>query len=118
MGKSPTTSALRPGAGDGRDVVKHVVESDLGGIRKTEHHHAERVADEEDIHAVFIEQTGARVVIGREDRDRASAFSGSDGFGFLKGGHLGLGPDYREKRRLRKLKSPRLSGGLSNNGDP
>ena len=66
---------LRLGAGDGGHVVQHVVERDVGGVRKSEHHHAERIADEQHIHAAFVEQAGGGVVVGGQHRDRAAAFA-------------------------------------------
>ena len=83
---------LRPGTGNGGDVVQHVVERDVGGVGEAKHDHPERVADEQNIHAAFVEQAGAGVVVGREDGDTASAFASADGFGFLESGHSGRRP--------------------------
>ena len=78
---------MRFGPGDGGHVVQHVVERDVGGVRKPEHHHAERIADQQDVHATFVEQARGRVIVGGERGDRASAFAVAQGLGFLKGGH-------------------------------
>ena len=100
--------SLRLGAGDGGHVVQHVIERDVGGVRKPEHHHAQRIADQQDVHAAFIEQAGGRVIVGGERGDRASAFAGPQGFGFLKGGHGRLG---RNERRSGNQKAPAWGGG-------
>jgi hypothetical protein len=68
------------------------------GVRKTEHHHAERVSHEQDIHAALVEQPRGGVIVGGERGDRAFAFAAAQGFGFLKGGHggwcrMGLRPE-------------------------
>ena len=103
----------RLGAGDGGHVVEHVVERDVRGVRKTEDHHAERVADEQDVHAAFVQQAGGRVVVCGEDRDRAFAFAGPDGFCFLESGHFGE----MKVREVRIAKSPRRAEACLN-GDP
>ena len=78
-------------------MVQHVGERDMSRIGKSQHHHAERIADEEDIDAGVIEQPCGRVVVGGERCDRETAFAGTQGCGFLVGSHGGG-----------KTKSPRL----------
>ena len=56
-----------PGGGGG--VVEHVLHVDMGGVGKAEDDHAEGIADEDEVDASFIEESGCRVVVGGERRD-------------------------------------------------
>ena len=54
-------------AGDGGGVMDDVIDGDIGGVWKAEHHHAERIADEENIDAGFVEEASGGVIVGGED---------------------------------------------------
>jgi len=54
-------------AGNGGGVVDDVIDGDIGGIWKAEHHHAERIADEENIDTCFVEEASGGVIVGGED---------------------------------------------------
>ncbi len=75
-----------PGGGGG--MVEHVLHGDVGGVRVAEDDHAEGVADEDEIEAGFVEETGGGVVVGGEGRDgRAGGFPVTEGGCFLRTGH-------------------------------
>ena len=62
--QSPLYSARRrPG------VVQHFLERHLGRVFVTEHDHADRIADEDDVDPAFIEQTGGRIIISGQRGD-------------------------------------------------
>ena len=70
------------GAANGAGVVQHLVHGDGEGVVVAEDDHGERVADEEEVDAGFVDQARAGVVVGGER---------GDGFAlalhFAKGGH-------------------------------
>jgi hypothetical protein len=63
------------GTGNGFDMVKHMRQSDMGGVRKTENDHAQRIADEEDVRAGLVEQACHGKVIAGQRGNGAGAFS-------------------------------------------
>ena len=59
---------------DGSGVMQHFVERHLSSILVTEHNHSDRIAYQNDIQPTFIEQTGRRIIVGRQ---RSDAFAPS-----------------------------------------
>ena len=59
-------------------MVADVVERDLGGVGKTEHDHAERIADEEHGHAGLVKQPRGGIVVGGQ---RGNFFAARLGLG-------------------------------------
>ena len=52
-------------------MADHVLERHGGGVGVTEHNHAERIADEDEVKPGFVEQARRRVIVGGERRDFA-----------------------------------------------
>src|SRR5688572_13707852 len=50
-------------------MMDHFRQRHLRGVFVTEHHHAERVPDENDVDPAFIKQTRGRIIVGREGGD-------------------------------------------------
>ena len=59
----------RRAAGGGAGVVEHVGDGDAEGVGVAENHHAEGVADEDDVGAGSVGRLGARVVVGGDHAD-------------------------------------------------
>ena len=55
-------------AAHGARVVQHFVHGDGQRVFVAEHDHAQRIADEHDVHAGFIEQARRRIVVCRESK--------------------------------------------------
>jgi hypothetical protein len=61
-------------SGHGLAVVNHVFHGHRKGVLVTQHHHAQRIADQDGIHAGAIERQRGRVVVGGDHGDRFTAF--------------------------------------------
>ena len=61
--RAPCTAAHGP------RVVKHLLNRNRQRAVVTEHDHADGVADENDVHAGFVEQTSRGIVVGRQAGD-------------------------------------------------
>ena len=72
-GMSAMTSARRAPRDNGARVMHHLVERHRNRALVPEHHHAERIADEQRIDAGSIEQTRHRGVIRGEHGDLLAA---------------------------------------------
>ncbi len=81
---------FRMGPGHRTDVVDHVLHRDVGGIRKTQHHVAEGIPNQENIHSGFIKQTGHGVIISRQSGDFLSPLFHIQNFFHCSPGTLGL----------------------------
>jgi hypothetical protein len=82
--KGQVRSDQGPGwaAGGGAGVMLHLGHRDERGVRITQHHHAEGVADEQQRHAAFVEQPGHGIIIRGERGDFLTArLHGADGGG-------------------------------------
>jgi len=66
----------------GAGVMEHFVDGDGQGIFVAEHDHAERIADEDDVHAGFVNQARGRIVVSREAGDFLGVRESAGGFGF------------------------------------
>jgi len=61
-----TTTGHGAFRGARRARVQHLVDRYLQSVLLSEYDHAERIANENDIHAGFIEQTRSRIVVRRQ----------------------------------------------------
>ena len=52
--------------GRGGDMMDHVLHGDMGGIGKSQYHHAKGVSDKNEIRTRFVEKASGRVVPGGE----------------------------------------------------
>lgn len=82
-------------AGDGGDVVEHVLEGDVGGVWEAEDDHAEGVAYEEEVDILFVEEFGGGEVVGGECGDGVGGiFALGEGGDFLGGGDVAHGREF------------------------
>ena len=71
----------RLGPGGGADVMLHLGHGDMRRVRIAQHHHAQRIADQNQRNAGLIEQACHRKIIGGERGNLLAArFHGADGF--------------------------------------
>ena len=67
-------------AGGGSHMVQHVVEGDMGGVGKAEHHHSQRVSHQDEIRARLIQQARSGIVPGGEGSNgRSHLLPGAEG---------------------------------------
>lgn len=76
---------LRPG--DSFKVMQDVGELDVGGVRKTEDYHAQRIADEQYVRARFVQQPRRGIIVAGERGDGHGTLAGGDGGDFFLGCH-------------------------------
>ena len=74
---STTTSARLRAAHHRMALQDHHLERDRHGGLQSVHHHAERVADQDNV-AIFVDQTRGMRVIRREAHDRLGALAGEN----------------------------------------
>src|SRR5689334_8432782 len=61
-------------AGNRASMMHHLVEHHLRGVFVTQYNHSDRIADQDDVEAAFIEQTRRRIIVSSQ---RGDAFSAS-----------------------------------------
>ena len=77
---------VSPGSRGG--VMQHVFQGDVGRIGEPEHHHTQRITDEDEIGPGFVQQPRSGVVPGGESRDgRASLLAGAERGSLFVSGH-------------------------------
>src|SRR5438270_11620411 len=60
--------------GNRASVMHHLIEHHLRRVFVTQHNHSDRIADQDDVEAAFIEQTRRRIIVSSQ---RGDAFSAS-----------------------------------------
>ncbi len=82
VGQIGAEQSTRFGPGGGAHVMFHLRHGDMRRVRIAEHDHAQRIADQHQRNAGFIEQPRHREIIRRQRGDLfAARFHGADGFG-------------------------------------